>query len=68
MLAPTLHGKSEFWTREKLVRYLSDPQAYIARDPRLATQARKYALPMTKFGMLKPEELSALADRVLALP
>lgn len=67
-LAPTLRGKHELWTREKLVRYLVDPQAYVQGDTRLATQARKYSLPMTKFGMLSPEQLGALADQVLALP
>lgn len=65
---PTLQGKKAFWTRETLVEYLRNPQAYTEKDARLSAQARKYTLPMTRFDKLTQPELEAVADHVLALP
>jgi mono/diheme cytochrome c family protein len=65
---PSLQGKKQFWTREKLVEYLKNPLAYGEKDKRLSEQARKFTLPMARFDMLTPEELSALADHVLSMP
>ncbi len=67
-LAPTLHGKAAHWTREKLVDYLIDPQAYAEKDERLRAQGGKYSLPMPKYKTLSRAELEALADHVLAMP
>ena len=65
---PTLHGKKGHWTRETLVEYLKDPQAYAAKDARLAVQAKKFSLPMQRYDKLPPDALAALAEFVLALP
>ncbi len=65
---PTLHGKKAFWTREKLVEYLRNPQAYTEKDARLSAQARKYTLPMTRFDKLSQPEIEAVAEHVLAMP
>ena len=68
MLGPSLRGKSSHWTREKMVEYLRNPQAFAEKDPRLAEQARRYALPMTRFDKLTAEEIDAVAEHVLSLP
>ena len=65
---PTLQGKKQFWTREKLMEYLKNPVAYAEKDKRLSDQARRYTLPMQRFDMLTPEELGALADYILSFP
>jgi mono/diheme cytochrome c family protein len=67
-LAPTLHGKKGFWTREALVKYLIDPVGYTSKDPRLKAQAGKYTLPMTTMKQLPQADLEKLADHVLAMP
>jgi len=67
-LAPTLHGKKQFWTRETLARYLVDPHGYVAKDPRLKAQGAKYSLPMPSYKMLARGDLEKLADHVLAMP
>lgn len=67
-LGPTLHGKQQYWTREKLAAYLLDPQAVIDADPRLQQQAGRYMLPMVKFVGLSLEQRLALADHVFGLP
>ncbi|MFN0243985.1 MAG: c-type cytochrome [Planctomycetota bacterium] len=66
-LGPKLVGVAVHWKRDTLVEYLKDPQAYAAKDARLAAQGKQYMMPMTKFGMLPREQLAALADHVLAL-
>jgi len=67
-LGPTLHGKRQFWTREKIAIYLADPQAVIKGDARLEAQAGKFMLPMVKFVGLSLEQRLALADHVLGMP
>jgi mono/diheme cytochrome c family protein len=66
-LGPTLHGKKQYWTREKIALYLADPPATIRGDKRLSEQAKNYMLPMIPFP-LSLEQRLALADYVLALP
>jgi mono/diheme cytochrome c family protein len=67
-LAPTIHGKKGFWTRETLVKYMIDPAGYASKDARLKSQAGKYSLPMTSMKMLPKHDLETLADHVLAMP
>lgn len=67
-IAPTLHGKKEFWTREKLLTYFLDPPGYAAKDPRLKAQGKKYSQPMPTYKMLPQTALESLADHVLAMP
>lgn len=66
-LGPTLHGKKQYWTREKIAAYLANPPATIHGDARLEEQAKKYMLPMIPF-LLSLEQRLALADYVLSLP
>ncbi len=68
ILAPSLHGKKEHWTREKLLAYLVDPVGYAAKDPRMKTQGTKFSQAMPTYKMLTPEQLGALADHVLSMP
>jgi mono/diheme cytochrome c family protein len=68
VFGPTLQGKRQYWTREKLMEYLKNPVAYAEKDKRLSEQARRFTLPMQRFDKLKPEELGALADYVLTIP
>lgn len=68
MLAPTLHGKKQHWTRDALLAYLLDPPGYAAKDARLHAQGAKYSQPMPTYKMLPREALEKLADHVLAMP
>jgi len=67
-LAPTLHGKKQHWTRERLIAYVKDPATIAAQDPRLVEQGRPYRLPMPKLRLENPAEYENLADYVLAFP
>lgn len=64
-LGPTLSDLSRHWTREDLVTYLADPEAFVARDARLKTLAGRYMSHMASFGHLSEEERGRLADFVL---
>jgi mono/diheme cytochrome c family protein len=66
-LGPDLVANKAAWTPERLVEYLRDPPAFVAKDPRLREQAKRYSLPMPKFDMLREEELEGLAQHVLEL-
>jgi len=66
-LAPALTGVAPYWTRDTLIAYLRDPQAYLKNDARLSAYSKKYSLPMTKFSTLSDEALVKIADYVLGL-
>ena len=61
------------WTAEQLVSYLSDPDAMVRSNPRLAYTAEQYAIGMPKFSGKTPgfaeeaneDTLRALAEYVL---
>ena len=65
-LGPALAGARDKWDVERLAEYFRDPEAYAAKDPRLAEQAKQYSLPMPRYSMLEPVELKSLAKHVLA--
>lgn len=65
--APRLRELGRNFSREQLVEYLSDPDAYIARDSRLTAQQSSYSAGMPAFKHLGPERLGLLADYLLAL-
>lgn len=67
-LGPSLHDKKSYWNRDQLARFLADPQAYAAKDPRLSEQGKQYLMPMVKFLTLTEEERLRVADYVLSLP
>lgn len=67
-LGPSITDKKQYWDRERLAAFLADPQAYSARDERLAAQGRQYLMPMVKFLTLSGEERLRIADYVLTLP
>ena len=70
---PPLNGLSEHWTAEELVHYLSDPDAVVKSNPRLAYKAEKYAIAMPAVsgkspgyaGKVNEGTLEALAQYVL---
>jgi len=70
---PPLRGLAEHWTPDQLVRYLSDPDAVVKSDPRLAYKAEKYAISMPAVsgkspgyaGKVSEGTLEALAEYVL---
>jgi mono/diheme cytochrome c family protein len=68
MLGPALRGLKQHWTREQLVEYFVDPQAFAAKDPRLAKQGKGFIQSMPGYKALKPEERASLADLVLGWP
>lgn len=67
VLAPSLQGKAQHWTKESLVAYLRDPVGYAKQDERLKQQMKGYSQAMPTYKMLAPAELDALAAHVLAL-
>jgi mono/diheme cytochrome c family protein len=70
---PPLIGLAEHWTGDQLVSYLSDPDAMIATNPRLAYKAEKYAIGMPKVSgkspgyadKALPDKLGMLAEYLL---
>jgi len=64
--APGLQGLDELWTRDELVRYLSDPRAVTRETPRLQYVSERFRIDMPSFGHLPPEKLEALVDDLLA--
>jgi mono/diheme cytochrome c family protein len=64
---PDIRGAAARWGRDDLAAFLADPEAFVAKDPRLAQQKKKYMMPMQSFGNLPPEQRLAIADHVLSL-
>lgn len=70
---PPLLGLAKYWNAEQLVSYLSDPDAVVKADPRLAYKAEKYAIGMPAASAKSPgygekaraEKLEALAEYML---
>lgn len=56
-------GKRKYWTRETLLEYLQDPQAYKRKAPHLS--ASRYMPPLNRH--VPPEARVRLADHVLGL-
>ena len=67
LTGPPLAGSSARWKREDLAAFLADPESFVARDPRLAQQKKKFMMPMQAFAHLSKEERLELADHVLSL-
>jgi len=51
---PPLAGLAGRWTADQIVSYLSDPDAMVRSNPRLAYTAEKYAIGMPKFSGKTP--------------
>jgi len=70
---PPLTGLSEHWSADQLVSYLTDPDAMIRSNSRLAYKAEKYAIGMPKVSGKSPgyadkapaEQLGVLAVYLL---
>jgi mono/diheme cytochrome c family protein len=70
---PPLVGLSKHWTVDSLVDYLTDPDAVVRANPRLAYKAEKYAIGMPSAsgkspgygGKARAEKLRALAEYML---
>ena len=56
-------GKRRYWTRETLLEYLDDPQAYKRKAPHLS--ASRYMPPLNRH--VGPDARVRLADHVLGL-
>lgn len=65
VMGPPLRGLATNWKREDLARYLADPEAFTAKDPRLAGIASKFAMRMPRIAATQEQRLQ-LADHVLA--
>lgn len=59
----TYLGKRKYWTRETLLEYLEDPQAYKRKAPHLTTS--RYMPPIS--GAVPADARVRLADHVLGL-
>lgn len=70
---PPLIGLSEHWSADQIVSYLTDPDAVVKANPRLAYKAEKYAIGMPSAsgkspgygGKARAEKLRALAEYIL---
>lgn len=70
---PPLTGLAEHWTADRLVAYLTDPDAAVRADPRLAYKSEKYAIGMPSAsgkspgyaGKARAEKLRAIAEYML---
>jgi len=67
-MAPDLRGVAKLWTREELVKYITNAPEYIKTNERLKEQKKRYSLNMPVYSVLRREELENVADYVLALP
>jgi len=67
LTGPPIAGSSSRWKRDDLAAFLAEPESFVARDPRLAQQKKKYMMPMQAFTHLSMEERLQLADHVLSL-
>jgi mono/diheme cytochrome c family protein len=70
---PVLTGLAEYWSVDQLVSYLTDPDAMVKSNPRLAYKAEKFAIGMPKAsgkspgyaGKARAEKLRAIAEYLL---
>ena len=63
-LGPPLVNAAEYWTREELAEYLTDPASFVGSDARLNSLARQFNMQMPPVRL--PLELRLLlADHVL---
>ena len=70
---PPLSGLSQYWTADELVHYLSDPEAVVKANPRLAYKAEEYVISMPAISgkapgygdKATPENLAMLAEYML---
>lgn len=51
---PTLTDLAKHWTTDQLVSYLTDPDAMVRTNPRLAYKAEQYAIGMPKVSGKSP--------------
>lgn len=73
---PVLAGLAEHWTADQLISYLTDPNAMVTANPRLAYKAEQYAIGMPKVsgkapgyaGKASVENLRLLAGYLLVDP
>ena len=65
--APKLRDLERNFSREQLVEYLSNPDAYITKDTRLTAQKSSYSAGMPAFQYLGSERLQQLAEYLLVL-
>ena len=73
---PELTGLAEHWTADRLVAYLTDPDAVVKATPRLAYKAERYSIGMPSASAKSPgyaakaraEKLEALAEYLLIDP
>lgn len=65
---PPLEGLAERWDARALGRYLLDPDAVLASDPRLAELSRRHGNRMPPFPHLTSGERAELARWLLAGP
>ncbi|GAB4288915.1 MAG: hypothetical protein Kow0098_06530 [Ignavibacteriaceae bacterium] len=65
-LAPPLSGLSEYWSRDELINYLRNPQAYMSSE-RFREYKQKYpGSIMPAYGNKNIQELGKVADFLLS--
>lgn len=68
MAGPELEGLAANWTREDLADFLKDPEAWVAKDERIAELAGQYPIKMVRPpAPIAPNDRLKLADWLLTL-
>jgi cytochrome c553 len=65
--APALRMLKQYYTKDQLIEYLKDPNAYADKTPRLAERRGMFPRMMPSFRSTEPAELEQLAEYVLSL-
>ena len=65
--APALRMLKQYYTKNQLIEYLKDPNAYADKTPRLAERRGMYPRMMPSFKSSEAAELEQLAEYVLSL-
>ena len=64
---PDLRAADRHFSKDQLITYLRDPEAYAKNDARLSHDRFDYPMMMPSFDQLNRKQLSDLADYVLSL-
>ena len=62
---PPLHSLAERWTEDELMSYMRDPEAFVAKNPRLYALKEQYPIAMPAFPNTPEEDLRAVVDLML---
>jgi cytochrome c2 len=65
-MGPDLYGVSQYWSRDKLINYLRNPQSFMDND-RFKEYKEKYQTIMPPFNQVDVKDLGKIAEYILSL-